>query len=42
MTGEHPEGFCRARVMEIPTPLWTAYDAERFGITIGPEVPVLR
>lgn len=32
--------FYYLRVLEIPTPRWTAYDARRFNVTVGEEVPM--
>ena len=35
------QAFYYARVLEIPTPRWTAYDQVRLGVKMGPEVPMV-
>ena len=34
--------FYYLRAVEIPTPRWTAYDAQRFNLQMTPDVPMIQ
>ena len=34
--------FYYVRLLEIPTPRWTAYDAKYYGLQLGPEVRMIQ